>query len=191
MSGTEPPADGMSREPIPGQRPDDAREARVRHRRFSMIWLIPIVAALVTGYLGWRTFSDRGPLITVSFGNADGLTAGQTPVRYKSVQVGTVESIHLTGDLRRVETRIRMDRMVGGHINEHSRFWVVRPRFSGASVSGLETIVSGSYIEFDPGEPGAEQRRFTGLENPPGRRSDEPGRDFVLRAQRLGSIDRG
>ncbi|UPG72061.1 MlaD family protein [Roseomonas gilardii subsp. gilardii] len=191
MSGTEPPSGGMSREPIPGQSPDSPREARIRHRRFSAIWLIPIVAALVTGYLGWRTFSDRGPLITVSFGNADGLTAGQTPVRYKSVQVGMVEAIHLTEDLRRVETRIRMDRAVGDHISDHSRFWVVRPRFTGASVSGLETIVSGSYIEFDPGEPGTQQRRFTGLENPPGRRSDEPGRDFVLRARRLGPIDRG
>ncbi|MDT8329798.1 MlaD family protein [Roseomonas gilardii] len=191
MSGTEPPAGGMSREPVPGQSPDSPREARIRHRRFSAIWLIPIVAALVTGYLGWRTFSDRGPLITVSFGNADGLTAGQTPVRFKSVQVGMVESIHLTTDLRRVDARIRMDRAVGDHVTEHSRFWVVRPRLSGASVSGLETIVSGSYIEFDPGEPGKEQFRFNGLENPPGRRSDEPGRDFVLRARRLGPIDRG
>ena len=65
MSGTEPPSGGMSREPIPGQSPDSPREARIRHRRFSAIWLIPIVAALVTGYLGWRTFSDRGPPLPV------------------------------------------------------------------------------------------------------------------------------
>ncbi|MCK8783091.1 MlaD family protein [Roseomonas sp. NAR14] len=172
---------------------DEAPEAvRAHHRRFSMIWLIPIAAVLVAGYLGYRTLSARGPLITVTFRNAEGLTAGQTPVRYKAVQVGTVETIALTDDLQRVRVRMRMAREVVDRLTAPARFWVVRPRLSASSVSGLETIVSGSYIEFDPGAPEAEARReFTGLEDPPGVRADQPGRLIRLQAHRIGSLDRG
>lgn len=166
-------------------------ETRRRRRRISPIWLVPVVAILIAGFLGWRTYSDRGPLVTVTFRDAAGLNAGQTPVRYKAVQVGTVEGIELSGDLEQVQVRIRMTRTVEGRLTESARFWVVRPRLTAGNVSGLETIVSGAYIEFDPGEEGAAQRDFTGLENPPGVRSDEPGRVFTLLARRVGSLDRG
>ncbi|MBL6456006.1 MCE family protein [Belnapia sp. T6] len=165
---------------------------RARRRRISLVWLVPIVALLVAGYLGWRTLSERGPLITLTFRDAAGLTAGQTPVRYKSVQVGLVEGIALSDDLQQVRVSVRMNREVDGRLTDRAQFWVVRPRLTAGNVSGLETIVSGAFIEFDPGlERGASRREFTGLENPPGIRSDEPGRVFTLLAQRIGSLDRG
>ncbi len=172
---------------------DSAAEAelRRRRRRISPIWLVPLVAILIAGYLGWRTYSDRGSLVTVTFRDAAGLTAGQTQVRYKAVQVGTVEGIELSGDLQQVQVRLRMTRTVEGRLTEAARFWVVRPRLTAGNVSGLETIVSGAYIEFDPGGEGAARREFSGLENPPGVRSDEPGRVFTLQARRVGSLDRG
>jgi paraquat-inducible protein B len=172
---------------------DGAAEAerRRRHRRVSPIWLVPLAAILIAGFLGWRTYSERGPLITVTFRDAAGLTAGQTQVRYKAVQVGTVERIELSGDLQQVQVRIRMTRTVEDRLTEAARFWVVRPRLTAGNVSGLETIVSGAYIEFDPGGEGSTQQEFTGLENPPGVRSDEPGRVFTLLARRVGSLDRG
>lgn len=167
-------------------------EARTRHRRFSFIWLVPVVALLVAGYLGYRTLSDRGPMVTVTFRNADGLTAGQTQVRYKAVPVGAVETVRLSDDLQRVRVGIRMNAEMEGRLTERARFWVVRPRLTAGNVSGLETIVSGSYIEFDPGASDGEARReFAGLEDPPGVRSDEPGRVFTLEARRIGSLDRG
>ncbi|SDB69025.1 PqiB family protein [Belnapia rosea] len=166
-------------------------ERRLRRRRISPIWLVPVVALLIAGYLGWRTYVDRGPLVTVTFRDAGGLTAGQTQVRYKAVQVGTVETIELSDDLQQVQVRLRMNKSVQGRLTEGARFWVVRPRLTAGNVSGLETIVSGAYIEFDPGGEGASERDFAGLENPPGVRSDEPGRVFTLLAQRVGSLDRG
>jgi paraquat-inducible protein B len=167
-------------------------EARPQRRRFSWIWLIPIAAAGVAAYLGYTTFRTRGPLITIQFASADGLTAGQTQVRYKSVAIGTVETIRLTDNLSKVDAQVRMQRDVEDRLTGNARFWVVRPRLTAGNVSGLETIVSGAYIEFDPGAPGAgEQSAFRGLDDPPGVRSDEPGRVFTIRTPRLGALDRG
>jgi paraquat-inducible protein B len=170
-----------------------APQARTRTRtRFSLIWLIPIVALGLAGYLGYRTLADRGPLITITFQTGDGLTAGQTAVRHKAVQLGTVESIRLSKDMQQVIVRVRMTRQADPILTNHARFWVVRPRLSSGSISGLETLVSGSYIEVDPGTPGGtSQYQFTGLNEPPGVRSDEPGRTFDLRASRIGSLGAG
>jgi paraquat-inducible protein B len=170
----------------------EPQEARVRERRFSLIWLVPIAAAALAAYLVYATYASRGPLVTVTLDDAGGLTAGQTAVRYKAVQVGTVEGIRLSGDLSKVRAGLRMSKEVEDRLTDGARFWVVRPRLTAGSVSGLETIVSGAYIEFDPGDPAARARReFAALADPPGVRSDEPGRVFTLRAEALGSLDRG
>ncbi|WP_424139729.1 intermembrane transport protein PqiB [Roseomonas chloroacetimidivorans] len=186
-------SDEQDRPPSPGDTPLGQPEvARTRRQRFSLIWLIPIVAALVAGYLGWHSYANRGPTVTVTFRNADGLTAGQTPVRYKAVQIGTVRSIHLSEDMQQVRVQIRMNTEMSSRLTTNARFWVVRPRLTAGNVSGLETIVSGAYVAFDPGEEGGTStREFTGLENPPGVRSDEPGRVVTLNASRIGSLDRG
>jgi paraquat-inducible protein B len=176
----------------PEQLSENADEAVQRRRRFPLVWLVPVLAVAVAAYLGYTTLSGRGALIELSFASADGLTAGQTAVRYKAVQIGTVETIDLDHDLKRVHARIRMNRDVTDRLTDKASFWVVRARLTPASVTGLETIVSGSYIEFDPGAEGGESRRsFTGLDDPPGIRSDQPGRLFTLRARRLGSLDSG
>lgn len=167
-------------------------EAATRRQGFAWIWLVPLIAALVAGYLGYERYSRLGPLVVVTFSSADGLTAGQTPVRYKSLQVGTVERVRLNEDLTRVRAEMRMTREVEDRVGEGARFWVVRPRLSAGSVTGLDTLVSGSYVEFDPAPPGGEAlREFTGLEDAPGVRAGEPGRVFTLRANKLGSLDRG
>ena len=176
----------------PGPEGDAPEEARTRERGVSLAWLVPIAAAALAAYLGYTTYASRGPLVAVTLDDAGGLTAGQTPVRYKAVQVGTVEGIRLSDDLSEVRADVRMAKEVGGRLTADARFWVVRPRLAAGSVSGLETIVSGSYIEFDPGDPAAAARsEFTALADPPGVRSDEPGRVFSLRAAALGSLDRG
>jgi len=166
--------------------------AEPRRHRFSLIWLIPIVAAGIAGWLGWQTFSNRGPLITIAFDTADGISAGRTKVTHMAVEVGQVEHTELSDDLRHVVVRVRMTRQVDHVLTDHTRFWVVRPRLNSGSISGLETIVSGAYIEMDPGTPGGESTRsFQGLSEPPGVRSDEPGRFFVLHAARPGSVGQG
>ncbi len=160
--------------------------------RFSLLWLIPLIAAVVAGWLAWQTLSARGPLITITFSSAEGIVAGQTRVKHKAVDLGEVRSVRLTPGMKRVVVEVRMRREAAPLLTDHARFWVVRPRFTAGSFSGLETLVSGSYIEVDPGAPGGTARRaFTGLEAPPAVRSDEPGRTFRLHADRLGALGVG
>ena len=176
----------------PGTHDDQVSEATVRPARFSLIWVIPIVVVAIAAYLGWETLSRRGPEITLEFQTADGLTAGQTQVKEKAVALGTVESIQLSNDLKRVEIRVRMNAQAKPFLTTNAQFWVVRPRLSGASVSGLDTLVSGAYIAVDPGMPGGKpQDHFKGLEAPPGVRSDEPGRTYTLTTGSIGSISQG
>ena len=163
-----------------------------RKSKVSWVWLIPIVAAIVAGFLAWRTLRDQGPQVTLEFRGGDGLAAGQTKVRYKAVELGTVESVRLSDDATHVIVRVRMRAEADRFLTESARFWVVRPRLSSGSLSGIETIVSGSYIEMDPGQPNdATKHDFTGLETPPAVRSGEPGTTFKLSAERLGSLGPG
>ena len=169
-----------------------APAAAVRRSRISPVWLIPLVALCIAAWLGYRTVSEEGPVVELSFRSADGLTAGQTQVRHKAVQLGVVETIRLTPNLDSVVVRVKMQRAALPFLTEGTRFWVVRPRISSGSLAGIETLVSGGYIEMDPGgQDGAEKLQFTGLEQPPGVRSGEPGRTFVLKAQRVGSLTAG
>lgn len=166
--------------------------ASVRRSRISWVWLIPLVAAIIAGYLGWRTLREQGPLVTISFRTGEGLTAGQTRVRYKAVELGLVESVRLSDDMTRVLVIVRMRQEATPFLTDKARFWVVRPRLSSGSLAGIETLVSGSYIEMDPGPRGGEEQyEFSGLEQPPGVRSGEPGTTYRLRAERIGSLGPG
>ena len=184
--------DDMSDQPSPPPAAIEVAPAEHRRHRFSLIWMIPIIAAGIAGWLGWQTFSSRGPLVTIAFDTADGLIAGRTKVTHMAVEVGQVERTELSRDLRHVVVQVRMTRQVEPVLTDHTRFWVVRPRLNSGSISGLETIVSGAYIEMDPGAPGGTPTRsFQGLSEPPGVRSDEPGRFFILHAARPGSVGQG
>jgi paraquat-inducible protein B len=168
-------------------------EARVHTRRpFHVVWLIPVVAALIAVFLGWRAISQQGETITLSFSTADGLVAGQTKIRHKAVELGTVQRINLARDMSHVVIQADMRREADAYLTANARFWVVRPRLTAGNISGLETLLSGSYIEMDPGAAGGQsQTSFTGLEEPPAVRSDEPGRSFTLNADRIGSLSSG
>lgn len=170
----------------------DLPEARPRDRHVRWIWLIPLAAAAVGIYLGYVNWIQRGPLVTIEFDNAEGLIAGQTQVRYKSVSIGVVQSIRFTDDFSRVKVSARMQNEVARLLTGNAQFWVVRPRLTEGSISGLETIVSGAYVEFDPGPSGGVAKHaFEGLEEPPAIRTGEAGRSFVLRTQRLGALKPG
>ncbi len=171
---------------------DPSSTASVRRARFSLIWLIPILVVAIAAYLGWQTVQRSGGEITLEFETADGITAGQTQIKHKAVGLGTVESVGLSKDLQRVEIRVQMSRQAKPFLTSNAQFWVVRPRLSGATVSGLDTLVSGAYIAVDPGGAGGTpQDHFKGLESPPGIRSDEPGRTYTLMTSDVGSISEG
>ncbi|WP_034960410.1 MlaD family protein, partial [Komagataeibacter kakiaceti] len=98
-------------------------QARTRRYRFSVVWLVPIVAILIAGYLGWRGLTGRGPLIVITFDTADGLVSGQTEIKNKAVPLGTVDSIRLSDDLHHVEVRVRMTASAGRMLTDRARFW--------------------------------------------------------------------
>jgi paraquat-inducible protein B len=167
-------------------------EARVRRRRwFAWVWVVPIVAGGIVVWLAWRALVDRGPMITIEFKAAEGLQAGQTKVQHRDVDVGSVESVELTPDMLRVIVRARMTREAVPFLNENTRFYVVAPHVGVGGISGLSTIVSGSYIEMYPGRDGKSQRSFVALDEPPILPPDSHGRFFTLESTDLGSLTRG
>ncbi|MGH8784800.1 MAG: intermembrane transport protein PqiB [Cupriavidus necator] len=176
--------------PPPNGIPPPGRKPRARWLP-SLVWVIPIVAAVVGLSLLISTLASRGPEITVTFRTAEGLTPGKTAVRYKDVDIGLVKTARLAADRSHVIATIALTKDAKNFAVADTRFWVVRPRFAMSGVSGLETLLSGAYIGVDAGKSGETTHRFTGLENPPVITTDASGRQFVLRAQDLGSLDIG
>jgi paraquat-inducible protein B len=163
-----------------------------RRWRFSLIWMIPIVTAVIGGWLAWDTLSKRGPLVSITFESAEGLQAGQSRVRHKDVEMGIVQSVALTKDAQHVIVTVRMNAEATPLLTDKTRFWVVKPRFFAGSISGLDTLVSGAYIEMLPSPfGGASKRDFAGIEDPPVLQSDVPGHTFLLQARRIGNINLG
>ncbi len=172
---------------------DGVPEAEIvtRKRRFSLVWLVPLIAVLIGGWLVYKALSEKGPTITIVFKSAEGLEAGKTKIKYKDVELGQVNSIKLADDLAHVIVTAEMDKQAEKFISHNTRFWVVRARIAAGGVTGLGTLFSGAYIGMDPGKPGQPKRHFTGLEIPPVVTTDLPGRHFTLRAPTLGSLDIG
>jgi len=182
----------------PGEAPqeqptaDPTPRTRLRPQRgLTWVWLVPIGAAAIVVWLAWRSLADRGPAITISFKSVDGLQAGQTKIQHRNVDLGTVESLELTPDMSHVIVHARMTRSAAGHLTDSTRFAIIAPRVGVGGISGLSTIVSGSYIEMYPGKPGAPRHDFVGLDEPPMLPPDTPGRSFTLLSADLGSLTRG
>ena len=172
--------------------PTAAVEPRRGRRRFSLIWIIPIVTLLIGLWLVWDTLSKRGPTLTITFDSAEGLLAGQSHIKHKEVDLGTVTAVRLTKDMDHVAVTVQLTREATPLITNQTRFWVVRPRFFAGSISGLSTLLSGSYIDLLPSKTGTKsQTHFTGLETPPVLQTDVPGRTFMLKADRVGSVTLG
>ncbi len=161
-------------------------------RGLSIVWLIPLVALLVGGWLAWKTINERGPEIEIIFTEAEGLEPGQTRIKYKNVDIGKIKKVSLTNDLSKVLVTARLNKSMSGHLNENTRFWIVRPRISSSGISGLSTLISGIHIAIDPGKGGDETRySFEGLETAPEIESSETGSRFILTADSLGSLTLG
>jgi paraquat-inducible protein B len=176
----------------PVSKPSPPQPAHLRRRRFSLVWLIPLIAAAIAAYLGYRALMQQGPLLTLTFNTGEGLSAGQTQIKYKAVALGTVESIDLSSDNTKVVVTVRMNNIGARFLTTNARFWVVRPRFTPNDLSGLDTLVSGAFIAVDPGAPGGKRQTiFAGLEEPPGVRSDEPGHTFLLKTETIGLLSTG
>ena len=190
-----PNADDPSESAEPSAEPVLATAAVRRHIGFSWIWLLPLAALGLVAYLFYGLARERGPRIAITFESADGLVAQQTLVRYKAVTLGVVQHIELSDDRSHVVVEVQLSRDAKDLVNEKTRFWVARPRFSGGLSglqTGLETLVSGAYVAMDPGPKGSQpQSRFVGLEKPPSIRSDQPGSVYFLATKAIGGLGEG
>lgn len=166
-------------------------KARQRDWLPSLIWLIPILAAVVGISLAVHAWLQRGPEITIEFRSADGLEAGKTKVKYKEVEIGSVTAVKIAKDHSRVLATVLLNKEAEDFAAADSRFWVVRARMGSGGVSGLSTLLSGGYIGADAGIEKAKANKFTGLEVPPIVTRDASGKQFVLRAADIGSLDVG
>ena len=159
--------------------------------RVQLVWLVPIIAVLIGGWLAAKALIDKGPTITISFATGEGLESGKTKIKFKNVDIGTVTSVVLSSDHRRVIARADLAKDASSLLVDDTRFWVVRPRISGGTVSDIGTLLSGSFIGVDVGTAKTSRTDFVGLETPPVIATGVPGREFVLRGADMGSLDVG
>lgn len=162
-----------------------------RRGRISVVWIIPVLAAVVAIGIAVQRILSEGPTITIVFKIAEGIEAGKTTVKYKDVNIGQVTAVRLSPDYSKVEVTAKIAKTAAGLIVEDAKFWVVEPRVTLSGVSGLGTLLSGNYIGFEVGKSSKKQRMFTGLETPPIITYGQPGRQFVLKAKNLGSLGIG
>ena len=156
----------------------------------SIVWLIPLVTAIVGVWLIVSTLTDQAPTATIQFKTAEGIEAGKTRIKYKSVDIGLVEEIAFAEDFDNVVLTMSLNQGLEGFLRRNTRFWVVKPQLTVRGVSGLSTLLSGAYIEIDPG-PGAIQTHFVGLEEIPLITTDDAGTKITLISSDLGSLGRG
>ena len=166
-------------------------EFRKKKRRISIVWLVPLLALAVGGWLVYKAISEKGPTITITFKAATGLEAGKTKIKYKDVELGLVDSIELDDKLSQVILKAELVKKAENFSRKTHAFGSCGPELPPAAFPGLGTLFSGAYIELDPGKPGTPATHFEGLEVPPVVTTDLPGSHFVLRASSLGSLNIG
>ncbi|WP_342071427.1 MlaD family protein [Yoonia algicola] len=176
-----------------GPAPLDIRPVKKKiWQRLSLVWLVPVVALGISLWAAWQNYADRGTLITISFENAAGITAGETGIRYRDVTIGEVESVEFAPGLSDVLVHARIDQTVAPFLDDDAQFWVVRPDVSVRGITGLDTVLSGVYIEGNwDTEADVAQFDFIGLEEPIMTRANQRGTTVTLRADDGGSISAG
>ncbi|XTZ40090.1 MlaD family protein [Salmonella enterica] len=173
------------------ENPASPTEARIKtKRRISPFWLLPVIALLIAGWLVWSSYQDRGNTVTIDFVSADGIVAGRTPVRYQGVEVGTVQDIRLSDDLKKIEVRVSIKADMKDALRSETQFWLVTPKASLAGVSGLDALVGGNYIGMMPGK-GEPEDHFTALDTQPKYRLNNGDLMIHLHAPDLGALNSG
>jgi paraquat-inducible protein B len=159
-------------------------------KSISIVWLVPIVALIASGFLVYRQFSKTGPVIEIEFQNGSGIEAGKTPLVHKGVVVGLVQEISFKSGFDGVIVKVELDSGARSLAVEGSQFWLVRPEIGLSGVRGLDTLLSGARLGVRAGN-GESAKRFVALERAPRSEGIVPGRNFVLSSPKLGSLHAG
>jgi paraquat-inducible protein B len=167
-----------------------ATVVRKKRGRISIVWIIPILAAVVAVGIAVQRILSEGPSITIVFKVAEGVEAGKTFIKYKDVNIGQVTAVQLSDDYAKVLVRAKIAKSAAGLMVKDAKFWVVEPRISLSGISGLSTLLSGNYIGFEAGKADQDERDFIGLDEPPPI-TNQRGRKFTLKSNSLGSLGVG
>ena len=171
--------------------PYEASSATINKKpELPLIWLLPLCALFITGWLIYKTLSDKGPEITIIFSSADGLEIDKTKIKYLDVEIGKVSDIVINKDLKTISVTAQMHNESSDYLTENTQFWVVRPKIGLNGVSGLGTLVSGAYITIKP-EKGKAEYHFTGLDLAPVLETNAKGKKFILETTNIGSMGPG
>ena len=169
-----------------------AAPAQIRKKSgIPLVWIVPLVALVIGGWLVFKAYNEKGPVISISFPSAEGLEAGKTKIKFKDVIVGQVTEIRLGDDLQHVVVTADLSKDFERFLNDKTRFWITRAQIRGGTASGLDTLLSGAFIGVDPALGGAQTKDFTGLGVPPVVTTGLPGRHFWLRSKQRGSLSVG
>lgn len=157
--------------------------------RASIVWFIPLIALVISLVVAWQSYNDRGPLISIEFENGAGITADQTEVRFRDIKVGVVEKISFAEGLEGVVAQVRLEKEIADFVDAGASFWVVRPELSVRGISGLDTVISGIFIEGSwDSQIGAPRSTFKGLETAPLFRPGREGLQIALRTTPGGAL---
>jgi len=160
-------------------------------RKLSGIWIIPLLALVLGVYMVIHTWMTEGPEIEIAFKTATGLTQGKTKIKYRNVDMGLVEEVRLNDEFDGVIATVKLDRQAIHLLRDDTRFWVVTARVGVGNISGLDTLLSGAYIQLAPGAGTEGQRKFVALEQPPLTPTGAPGLRLKLTSDRAASVSTG
>ncbi|QRG77668.1 intermembrane transport protein PqiB [Citrobacter sp. R56] len=167
-------------------------EAKVQKvKNWSPVWIFPIVTALIGAWVLFYHYSHQGPEVTLITTNAEGIEGGKTTIKSRSVDVGVVESATLTDDLTHVEIKARLNSGMEKLLHKDSVFWVVKPQVGREGISGLGTLLSGAYIELQPGNKGSQLNKYDLLDSPPLAPPDAKGIRVILDSKKAGQLSPG
>jgi paraquat-inducible protein B len=131
------------------------------------IWIVPIIALFIAGWLAFQYFDDLGPEIKIIFPKNEGLVAGQSVVKFKNVPIGKVTKIYLDEEVNGVIVVVRMfSEKARPYMTEKAKFWIVKPEVGLSGVSGLDTLLSGTYIDVYSEKGGTFVEEHYGLVQP-------------------------
>ena len=154
-------------------------------------WVFPDVTVQISTWSLIYRYDHRGPEVTLFTASAEGIVGGKTTIKSRGVDVGVVESTTLTDDLTHVEIKARLNSGMEKLLHNDSVFWVVKPQVGREGVSGLGTLLSGAYIELQPGAKGSVPDQYTLLDAPPLAPPDAKGIRVILDSSKAGQLSPG
>ncbi|ARJ70757.1 intermembrane transport protein PqiB [Paracoccus contaminans] len=193
MTDAPPPERPAPSPPLRPASPIRRTAGRAARAGVSVIWAVPILALLVTLALAWNAYTGRGTLVSVAFGDATGITPGETALKFREITVGKVEAVRFTKDLQRVVVDLRVDKGIAEFIDDDAEFWIVRPQVSAQGISRLDTVLTGAFIEgwWDDKPGSTDKAVHDGLDRAPLTRSNEKGTWYALTSNNAKGMTEG